>query len=1543
MIRGNIGRVFAILLVSGLFFQGCAKDKPPRSYVQANVIDKGYFQGEWWHSTKVIDVNVPFEGMTYVGDAAAEITTGYGYNVSRIRWVIDENYLYAFRSFEVVRGSNPNATNPLTGEPVAEYIGEPVAAYKIKSHFDIRRQYNPTTGEEYNVIEENTYDRKWFERRYMRVDWSENLMVSWMVNGAELYADVGILIKEAVPMFIQPDSQWEDYFPASWKPNFAFADLDYDSFHKTHFTDDPETPGQEGDYRPGELYFMSMVTQAIFTPGNVDDPYTGESVPWCMSAYVDAPICTSNLVTMRSSYLKISPTHEYEPLYYPDRTRFDHFGAFRLERWVYDDIEGDDPADDLHMGETDFLDYYANRQNIWGDIYDDDGNLIPYTDRPIGQIVFHTTSEMPPWLWRSTFQFMIEWNEVLMNIARERKDQGQSLRNYTDVRDWFSPPDSSKRDLNCYIAAITESGDYEFLEDPLAVDASGNPVRTVTSWDDFDEEARLTMIHDPDYSFQAAGGGTVTPGNECLLITHINTCNRPLYAFPQNVQQMISDYMVENEIENFEDMTEDDMYGAGIECEERGDMRYKFISYLADPGPPFLGVTSIQGDPITGEIIAGDSNIAAWDLHRYRVRATDEIDLARGEIKELEFIVGQDVAGYYEKFNYTIPPPEPIVPNWLQGNVSLTDGVSKAGILKNMDKVMNKAEKLKGTDGIANLLSYRKQLLQGTDIERRLLDNDDSMAMAGMVRKFDDGAPLPLDAIIESMSPFKFTAMDVYKNDMEKFMKLSRNNVMMADFFQDFSVMNFWNRHKHWPRTNIVFKIEQVMFKETLIHEFGHTLNLRHNMRGTTDSWNFPGPYHDIVEKYPRPGMMDFDSNGDGTLDTVESNAYRAAYNEVEKQRELNENPETAHWGSIDSWITSSMMDYTPNWYNRIIPDGHFIEPWDRAAIFFSYGDLVEVYDNTSNHLIAHCKDPASGHSTGCITPDKVVKGRLGKVWWTYYTGSENCINNDDCPYSAGGSKNWALKPGQVTQQCNAGTCSNFYDDMDAAYTGDAPDYVVRKYKYCTDERRTDIGYDDSQCNVFDEGASYRDIVKNMADTYHRKYIFNNFRRFRATYDFYPYYSSIVGRYFLQPVKIFQDMIYRYATDVDYRTDDGPFGFYDQYMASVDLLNFWGQIMAYPNVGAYTYRESRKVWDQYNEDPERCVIGSTNCIRADLGTGKYHYTRYQRGLNGVFRVEHFGTIYDKLYAMQLLFVRGMAFNYSWDEMYFINFYDVFPEEITELMRGMISKNSAIWKPRVVDIDEETQNPILQFPSLYRGNCLPEEMIPDEAHPEVYSCRPDPMAEWEDIDPIEDYGTYYLRMYAMIYGLSDLPVYFDTTPQEMMHLYRVGSIFDARIPTCECDPDCACDCNVTAGVCDADCTCDPDCYTECECNTNSTCEHSIEGIDYITFTSDNTHNTYLAFQVGDLPGGHDELPIKKGGSIAFDLLKKCKEYQETVHTWGQCLRDDDPGACGYSDAADLSEAYWDQFWELRNFEGMINYAIELQQMFGIATWMGYYQE
>ena len=64
----------------------------------------------------------------------------YSFPIARIRWVIDENFLFAFRSFELVPGGNDDARSP-------DYRGQPLAVFKIEDHVDVRQDYNAVTGE----------------------------------------------------------------------------------------------------------------------------------------------------------------------------------------------------------------------------------------------------------------------------------------------------------------------------------------------------------------------------------------------------------------------------------------------------------------------------------------------------------------------------------------------------------------------------------------------------------------------------------------------------------------------------------------------------------------------------------------------------------------------------------------------------------------------------------------------------------------------------------------------------------------------------------------------------------------------------------------------------------------------------------------------------------------------------------------------------------------------------------------------------------------------------------------------------------------------------------------------------------------------------------------------------------------------------------------------------------------------------------------------------------------------------------------------------
>ncbi len=163
-----IDRRFLRFIATSLLAFGitsCAEERDPINRVQANALDKSFFVGDI-----ADDEDDPaFFARHFVVDTSQSqelVGISQSSGLERIRWDITENMLFARRAYSVVEGG--------TGEPDEDYI----AAYKIESHFDIRHAYNPSTGEELNVIEEISSDRPWNERQYFRVDWSENLVNS---------------------------------------------------------------------------------------------------------------------------------------------------------------------------------------------------------------------------------------------------------------------------------------------------------------------------------------------------------------------------------------------------------------------------------------------------------------------------------------------------------------------------------------------------------------------------------------------------------------------------------------------------------------------------------------------------------------------------------------------------------------------------------------------------------------------------------------------------------------------------------------------------------------------------------------------------------------------------------------------------------------------------------------------------------------------------------------------------------------------------------------------------------------------------------------------------------------------------------------------------------------------------------------------------------------------------------------------------------------------------------------------------------------------
>lgn len=1494
--------LFVVLALGGALgagFTGCGNPQPPVSQLGANIIDKSIFEGSWYMAQTIIDFDYEAAGLGFVGEVGSDGTSG-GYAIPRIRWVIDEQTLYAFRDYQTVG----DAVDPFEDERQSDprFIGQPVAAYRIASHFDIRRAYNTITGEELNVLQENTTDRRWWERQFMRVDFSRNLLASRAGISADLTAMFGEIRREPADIMVQDQSD----YPRDWLPQFNYMSC-------ASAGDESCTEGDRiyaGDYAQGQLYHMSFVNLELLSPGVVNIPGYGLT-PYCGEAALGLPECASVPIAVRTSFLRVSDTREYQAQQWQDEM-FERAGYFRLERDTFDTTHH---ADDVSWGTTDFRNYAAFRHNMWNDWYTDEtlelscvtasdcfeaagpdarcraGQCVrrtatPYESRGTRRMTWHTSTELPAHLVKPAFETANEWNRVYMSVIRTRTNR--PLPEYPEVDCQRDNPDgycfctdvpvagAAGCDLNdpetwdrCDTRTVNQTcaGRYDPFQSPADAAAAGVvapfdcyvevPAGAEPDVTNYEVAARLA---DTDYY---GWFGARMVGTECALELRINECN--LAAVRDNPTAPGT--------------TE------GLDCQQRGDMRYSLLSYVDQPGTPFLGVAQFRADPVTGELLSTDANIGGPALQSVRTRALQAYDLITGRFTDQEFFTGEDIRAYLENANRVdLPAPPRIdfsVATGVPGLASAADPGIRSEIHRTMDRAMERAEMLEGPEGRARIYSDRLTTLAGTDIEARLFGNDELYALGGLENIPTAGVSESelREAVLDRVSPFRGGLERQVRESIENETELNAAGVHMVNEFTDDSVLWFVNQHRDWPRARVEFELNRRLYRQTEIHEMGHCQGLRHDFGASADTENYAPEYYRIASQFPLPDPRTFDTDGTPGYSVAESDAFERAYSGTRRLREL---------AGIDAWMNSAIMEYTANWYQRIQGSGY--QDW--MAISLGYGGLVDIYHNTAG-----------------LDADEINAATTPRVYVQHYMGGESCETDTDCPYSDGGSRAGELTEANyasgLTQRCVANStrpgvsvCSGFDADSTALRAridaGSAStEWMPIYYRYCEDYRAGTRTL--AWCNTFDEGDSYREMVRNSMEAYERMYIFRAFRRYRRLFGYN--YADGVLRYLFPVVNIQQDLLYRYANDPSFRDTEGPFGFYDEFLSAADGLNFFARILGSPGVGAYQYDTGYQRYRLTNYDPT--TPGSNLAI--PLGMGRFPYSVYQSGLTGFQRVERMGAIIDKIYTMQLLSIRGLSPFYGTDSVFYTNFYDLFPTEINQMFRGMIGDQPAQYMPRVIcgsGSFPQCNDPRIVYMDFYRGDCLT---------PGSTTCRPNPAdVTYRDYRVIEAGDTFLLQSYAAIFGLAEFPVYYDTTFQTQLFMCIEGR---------------------------GDCMTPP--------------PEAREGVDYVRHTSNRFFSSYLAWQLTPSSGSSEQ------ASIAFAMVSEANRSQIILQTFREYRGD--YGGMPYQEANIRDRAAFDALGvalppstsadfisreisrldgRVQELESFFNYLIQIERSYGI---------
>lgn len=285
----------------GVATVGCAEERAPINRVQPNALAKSFFVGadlaspeddpEFYSRATVIDVGY--------GDTNGFYTSGNAMTVARIKWEITEKHLLGRLTYELINDADGHGAQTTNN-------GVVIASFPITSHFDIRRAYNSTTGEESNVVEENSSDRVWWEREYFRVDWSANEMTNAY------------------------DFDWLSF-------SGILNGVDYQSLHYYTSDDSEDAPV----FDPVTGYF-DITNRVWAAPKVIDTPYG--TFPACFfnpefaGGTYPTGSCNPTEVKIRLSFKRVVD-NDYEPKDWTG-TRFSMYGAFYEERRGYEDHYG---------------------------------------------------------------------------------------------------------------------------------------------------------------------------------------------------------------------------------------------------------------------------------------------------------------------------------------------------------------------------------------------------------------------------------------------------------------------------------------------------------------------------------------------------------------------------------------------------------------------------------------------------------------------------------------------------------------------------------------------------------------------------------------------------------------------------------------------------------------------------------------------------------------------------------------------------------------------------------------------------------------------------------------------------------------------------------------------------------------------------------------------------------------------------------------------------------------------------------------------------
>ena len=1158
--KSSIRLAVALAATSWMTLAGCAQNVGDIDRTQANRIDVSVLNDgkPWWFTQSTIGVP-PQSGLTFVGDNQETPM------VERIVWDVQENWLVAYRNYEFLVGSqipysqveNNNVAGNGTAASRTAYFGTPVAAYPILSHFDVQREYNAQTGEQTNVISENTTDRPWYERQYVRVDWANNAFGGFQfmymttvgqANSSILTSPLSYYVDQSDPTNADHSEITENYVGIVNKVSYK-AEVD--------------------------PYLSSYYGQTIYTCANgalegIDDCGPGE-------------------VKIRLSFMKMPDTHDFVPREFNDKDEL-MFGSWQAQRLQYDQQRG---IVEPLLAEN----QYSVMHHIWQadhlakdpagnpcDIHDmtNTACIAPLNQRTPKPIIYYVSPGWPSIddprhypMWIHEALISDDYNNDMRGVVagalrggpnsveKWAAANGVPLATNTDKIDYSQPDTSYSR----YSGAIG----LDYLAYPPQTNPDQPGAEDLTNYAYRGTRPAATWILQSDSnticSFSQISQGLCSKCDPtkgyCMGIDHVpysvvprmvTFCHNPVQPRKVTWNGVAYDKSDPNNSASYEFQYpgDPDMCDSRTDAErtanplspQLGDLRYNMHAYVPQPDQSSPGGIGLPAaDPVTGEIVSAHAYVYGRAVESYATLGADMVSVLNGWTSYSDLINGNIVNDYITSIDQNpnvVFQPTKIQSAMLSPGSQARLASLRARVGATYDKGGHALAVSGGTAiqdfGVSN---YNALLPLLTKLNPAQPNNEflnDFAPSYGNAQFGGSNAPLPSN-VVNQTSMAAFVAPPALNNfngayEASRRVLVERHALMdeeieptalrLAKYYKDKFAANdpcvgrvsdgtasadyrtcIWEEARKEILGN--------MWRSYSDHEVGHTFGQYHNFAGSTDALNYFDPYWNLRQNNVVTNIGSC-AAGDTTCNEMTTALGPNLPGKTALAPEWLQAPSYSDLQSgLREYQYTSIMDYN----SKFNSDFQGLGKYDHAEHMFQYGRMVEVFDP-----VVMSKVPPNADSVNHAhqVDDQVLQpfNRHYTMYpWILTDGATGSLSAAQTPLPEAIQKMIHARKWVRYDDLNGSTpdLPAGLQDADvqardgfpsvAALVGSgsaaAPGATMVPYRFCSDYWNEGEPY----CLWFDEGADGFEQANGFIKQYKYNYFFSNFKRQSVEYHLY--------------------------------------------------------------------------------------------------------------------------------------------------------------------------------------------------------------------------------------------------------------------------------------------------------------------------------------------------------------------------------------------------------------------------------------------------------